>query len=98
MEGQGGGRIAGKKRAVMSTKSKSERKAARTTVGTLASQLLQPRTLERYERALAQFYRWMDNMKYEIASDTYSFDLQLCEYVEHLWQEGDSKSIVGSKV
>ena len=64
------------------------RKERRQKLGTLKSLIIKPATKVRYDRAFASFLQYQRNHRLALATE---LDVQLSDYLEHLWEEGESR-------
>ena len=78
---------------VKSHSTKQARAAARAKLGPLASLTVQPLTRNRYDKALRSFFNFLKLNSMMLPSSHDQLDEYLSAYVEHLWQEGDPKSL-----
>ncbi|CAK0814213.1 unnamed protein product [Prorocentrum cordatum] len=68
---------------------------ARSAGGPLRNNQLKPGTLKRYGDSVKRFFAWVDRMSHPVPPRTGDFDVVACEYLEHLWQEGDALALAG---
>ena len=68
--------------------SREERKKQRAEMGSLHSLTVQPRTRERYNRALEGFWAFLRDEGRAVPYNHADLDLLLQQYIEHLWTEG----------
>ena len=80
---------------VVDTADRERRVQQRHTVGRLRDNLIEKRTLERYVKAATFFSWWLMQMTLPPASDYEQLDLQLCNFLEYVWQCGESKGLAG---
>ena len=71
------------------------RKHRRASLGTLRENQIKPRTRARYTYAVESFFQWLECMSLATPAATAEFDLLVCDYLEHLWQEGDCLALAG---
>ena len=76
------------KRAHVEGCTQEERKRRRAELGSLQSLTVQPKTRERYEKAMEQFWAFLRAEGLRFPSGPHELDRLLCVYVEHLWSEG----------
>ena len=76
-------------------RTKQDKALARRLLGTLRSHRVRPRTLRRYETAVSLFFVWAEAVFGEIPDDAGTLDAVLAEYAEALWQEGESRYLLG---
>ena len=74
---------------------KAERARARRRLGSLASRVVTPVTFQRYWRACSCFFNYLRLSEVQFPRNLYEYDMVLCQYVEHVWQEGEPKGLVG---
>ena len=67
---------------------KEERKRQRAALGSLQSLTVQPRTRERYNKALEGFWAFLREERREAPTSHSGLDVLLQHYIEHLWSEG----------
>ena len=77
---------------VLARRTPQQRKKERRELGTLMSLVVAPRTLDRYFQAVSLFLEFLQLHAYPYPSTFLSLDGLLCEYIEYLWQNGDSKA------
>ena len=70
---------------------KSQRRVERKKIGSLHDRIIVPRTLNRYQKAVTAFFVY-SHVYTASAPTSCSLDLDLCSWIEHLWQEGDPKA------
>ena len=78
---------------VIAAKTKRERKVERQHLGSLRSNTVAPRTKQRYEAALKSFYLYAQIQGLRIPDDAEGVDQIFAEFIEHLWEEGESLSV-----
>ena len=83
-------RGASRPRAVMAKASQLDR-LQRRRMGTLASFQLSARAANRYDKALGLFFSWLAAEGRELPERTEDFDLHVCAWIEHCWQEGEGR-------
>ena len=79
---------------MVTKKSKQERKSARQQLGTLRSLTVAGRTRTRYKEALKAFYLYAQMQRVRIPSQAAALDELFADYIENLWEEGESLSFV----
>ena len=67
------------------------RAVRRSKLGSLASLTVKPATLQRYTKALERFFSFLAWNKLPLAASYEQLDNHLCQFVEHLWEEGDPR-------
>ena len=88
----------GKGKVTVEGNSRKVRQQRRKVLGTLSSLTVHPRTRQRYDRALGKFFAYLQWHRITLASTALALDAQLADYVEYLWQEGDSRYLGGDTV
>ena len=78
----------GKGKIVEATTRKA-RAVRRSKLGSLASLTVKPTTLQRYTKALERFFSFLAWNKFSLAASYEQLDSHLCQFVEHLWEEGE---------
>eukprot|EP00435_Cladocopium_sp_Y103_P006537 s2887_g2.t1 len=71
------------------------RARARQNVGSLQSQVVQPKTLKRYERAVHAFLDFLIAHELSYPRSNALLDSFVCGYIEELWENGDPKGWAG---
>jgi len=74
-------------------KSKADRKATRAKLGTLKHLTVQPKTKERYTKAVNQFYQYLRDHDILLPRQRIHLDPIVSEYLEFLWSEGEGRSL-----
>ena len=59
----------------------------------LRERLIEPQTLARYRASAAAFFNFCSNAGYSKPHTAPEMDLRICEFVEHSWEEGDSRNM-----
>ena len=72
-------------------KSKADRKATRAKLGTLKHLTVQPKTKERYTKAVNQFYQYLRDHDILLPRQRIHLDPIVSEYLEFLWSEGEGR-------
>jgi len=72
---------------------RAERQQQRRQLGRLTDLRLRPRTLERYRQSVRMLARWLENQGLAFADSYEGLDRQLMEFIEHLWDTGESRSV-----
>jgi hypothetical protein len=75
---------------------RAERRQSRAQVGPLAKKLLQDKTLSLYRASMAAFLAWMKGEEKSWPAEAEALDELMEEYVEHCWQNGDSRAEVAN--
>lgn len=80
-------------RRTQKRKQATSRIARRRRLGTLKSRLVKAKTLERYNKAILAFLLHVQMNRWPLASTLAALDKQMSDYVEHLWFDGEGKSM-----
>ena len=83
------------RRQIVEGAERAERRARRQELGSLKSLVLRPSTIQRYEKAFRAFLVYLGNQKLFLASTKTELDHQLEDYLDWLWQDGESISLAG---
>lgn len=83
----------GKRKQLVESHDKQERKRQRHELGTLQSLTIQPSTVTRYEKAFKYFLAFLTHQKLSLGSTKEQIDSQAQDCLEHLWQEGEGVSL-----
>ena len=84
----------GKKVALhLEGRSKTERKAVRARLGSLRQLTVQPKTRERYTKAVNHFYRFLNERQIELPRQRANLDPLVSDFLEHIWSEGEGRSL-----
>eukprot|EP00973_Karenia_brevis_P048539 6736853-Karenia_brevis.AAC.1 len=75
---------------------KTERKTARVKKGRLRDNILKPSTLDKDRKAAIIFVTYLDSVQETRPEGKHSFDRLACDFLETLWEEGDSKNEAGT--
>ena len=78
---------------IIAGKTKQERKVQRQQLGTLKANTVAARTRTRYNAALKAFYLWAQTSRIRIPSTAEEIDPIFADFIEHLWEEGESLSL-----
>ena len=84
------------KRRYEAAASKAARALQRRTIGSLRGQRISTTTLRRYIAAVLQFCCYLFSRGSLPAHDLRALDEQLSVFIEDMWQEGETKALVGS--
>ena len=71
---------------------KGQRAVERRALGRLQDGLIQPYTKVRYSAAVLTFFQWVAAGRLAFPTTFALLDYLVCEFVEHLWYDGESKS------
>ena len=74
---------------------KAERAVARQAIGRLWDQKISAKALARYQLAASRFHDWVMALNLGLANTMEEMERQLCQYLEELWEEGESKGLAG---
>ena len=77
---------------VVEGRSQQQRKAVRKNLGRLKDLTVQPRTRQRYEASLQQFFAWLEREGLVLPTRVTQMDNLVSDYLEFLWAEGQGKS------
>ena len=79
---------------VLARRSKPERRQDRASVGPIRDKLVLPKTLDRYKHSFDTFrdFLWHQVVVHR-GTALELVDFRLVEYIEHLWQEGEGKTV-----
>ena len=80
---------------ILERASRHDRREARATLGKLRHNRIAPKTLTRYTHAVAAFSTWLMAYVGHEANSAEELDAQVGWYIEHLWEEGESRSLAG---
>ena len=83
------------RRQIVEGLEKSERRKRRATLGSLKSLVLRPATISRYQKAFQHFISYLKGSHTDIAPTKAGLDRQLVDYLEFLWEDGESLSLAG---
>ena len=78
---------------ILAPKTKQERKVERQQLGTLRANTVAARTRQRYDAALKAFYLYAQTQRVRIPDEPEPLDSIFADYIECLWEEGDSLSL-----
>lgn len=80
---------------VLAKNSPAIRKNQRSLLGSLKSIVVSQKTLSRYDLHVSKFLQFLHDGEFTYPSSFYQLDVYVCSYIEHLWEEGESKSWAG---
>lgn len=83
------------KRPLIEGITKAERQRRRQQLGDLHSLIVRPSTVDRYKNAFRRFVSFLAGQNQQIAPTKTQLDLQVEEYIEFLWQDGEGVSLAG---
>lgn len=83
------------RRQIVEARTKSGRQQRRQQLGSLRSLVIRPATIVRYQKAFKVFTQYLSSQRSIIARNLTGLDLQLQEFLEFLWEEGESLSLAG---
>ena len=87
--------LMGKRARLVPEATRQARAAARQAIGPLGKRRVAPKTFKRYLAAASLFQLWIFQLGLELAANLTDMDTQLCSYLEHLWAEGETRSLAG---
>ena len=79
---------------IVQGRTKQDRKASRKALGPLRSLTVKPKTRARYDSALRQFYLFTKLQRRHVPDEPSALDSLFSDYIEFLWEEGESISSV----
>ena len=82
------------RRAAASSARRAQRRVERERLGRLRDRVIRPSTLKRYTEHAAEFYRWARRTGHSTPHTVEEFDVLHSHWAEHLWSEGDARSIL----
>ena len=82
----------GRNKQAVAFESKQKRQQERRRIGRLGDNVVLPGTLERYRKAVINFFMWLFIEGTQIPRKMWDMDPVLSEYIEHLWEEGEGVS------
>jgi integrase len=74
---------------------KAARVIERRKVGKLADSLISPSLRLRYETAVARYFSYVELLGVELPADGMALDMGLCDFIEHLWENGEPRAYAG---
>lgn len=84
--------MAKSKAALMTARTKEERKRVRKNMGTLKSLTVQPSTKTRYQESLQLFFQFLRRESLVLPKKRDSLDPIVSDYLEFLWAEGEGRA------
>ena len=75
--------------------SKASRQRERRKLGALSLQIVAPKTLTRYRTHVYKFLDFLVSLGASYPSSFMQLDEFVCQYIDYLWESGDSKSWAG---
>ncbi len=85
-------------RAARTAAAKAQRAALREKLGALRDRVIRASTRERYLAHTKAFFRWVSVTGRVVPATVEEFDALCCAWAEHLWHEGDPKSILNNSL
>eukprot|EP00435_Cladocopium_sp_Y103_P023088 s1936_g5.t1 len=79
-------------------RSKAERKTIRANLGSLKGLTVQPKTRERYNKAVERFLTWTNANQIVMPKQRQALDGVIADYLEVLWTEGEGRSLASDTV
>lgn len=83
------------KRQVLGKRSRRERQQQRKALGKLRSQVVSPKTEERYLSAVSRFLFFLISQGKGYPQNFLVLDLEVSAFIEELWEQGDPKGWAG---
>eukprot|EP00438_Fugacium_kawagutii_P016095 Skav225958 [mRNA] locus=scaffold6030:60786:65045:- [translate_table: standard] len=83
------------RRVIRAEQSRQARAKARQKVGSLQSQVVQPATLRRYEKAVHGFLDFLIQHSLPYPQSNPALDAAVCHCIEELWENGDPRGWAG---
>lgn len=83
------------RRVIRLEQHRQARAKARQRVGALQSQVVQPQTLQRYEKAVHGFLDFLIQRGLTYPRSAPALDAMVCTYIEELWENGDPRGWAG---
>lgn len=83
------------KRQVLGKRSRRERQQQRKALGKLRSQVVSPKTEERYLSAVSRFLSFLISQGKGYPQNFLVLDLEVSAFIEELWEQGDPKGWAG---
>ena len=77
----------------MEGRSKAERQATRAQLGSLQQLTVQPKTRERYNRAIDRFHEYLSTNEITLPYKRIFLDPIVSDYLEFLWSQGEGRSL-----
>ena len=74
-------------------RSKAERKATRAQLGPLRQLTVQPKTRERYTKAIHRFHSYLREQEITLPRQRHLLDPIVSDYLEALWSQGEARSL-----
>ena len=88
----------GGKKIVLSGGTKQQRMVDRKKLGSLKDNKISEKALCRYTAAVRLFNDYCILSFGKVADDNDILEQYLCEYVEHLWAEGEGRNLAGDTI
>lgn len=79
-------------------RSKEQRRAIRQNLGPLRQLTVQPKTRDRYNKALEKFFLFLRERELVLPRQRMLLDPLVSEYLEYLWSNGDGRSLASDTV
>ncbi len=83
-------------KAARSAAAKARRRVLREKTGRLRDRVIRRSTLARYKKHVQEFFTWVRHTGRVLPHSVPELDSLLCVWAEHLWHEGDAKSILNN--
>lgn len=84
------------RRQALDAGTRLDRQQQRRALGTLSSLVVTQRTSKKYDEAVRSLFAFMKSEHIKLPPLYEEFDLVVCKYVEHCWQEGEGRSLVSN--
>lgn len=79
-------------------RSKEQRRTIRQQLGPLKQLTVQPKTRDRYNKALAKFFDFLTHRNLSLPRQRSLLDPLVSEYMEYLWSSGEGRSLASDTV
>ena len=86
------------KKVHMEGKTASERQQIRRELGSLKDLTVQPKTRQRYDKALQQFWDYLRQQGIVLPRQVNQMDALLSDYIEHLWESGAGRALASDSI
>ena len=81
------------KRQIVEGLTRENRQKRRQELGALKDLVIKPSTVDRYTKAFKRFVEYLKEQRQTLSSSKEGLDSQIQEYIEWLWEEGESISL-----
>ena len=65
-------------------------------MGPLASLVVSRMSLDRYRKAVKQFFAWSFSCYSKLPSNCFDLDSRINEYIELMWEEGEGRALIAN--